>query len=55
MQREHWEIFEGLVEAEGVGHSPAKAGVEGGKEAAAEQIVVAGDGIEEVGPSLHIL
>ena len=38
-----------------MGHSPAKAGVEGEKKAAAEQIVVARDGIEEGGPSLHIL
>ena len=43
------------MEAEGVVHSLAKTGVEGEKEAAAEQIVVAGDGIEEGGPSLHIL
>ena len=37
-----------------MGHSLAKAGVEGEIKAAAEQIVVAGDGIEEGDPCLHI-
>ena len=48
MQREHSEIFEELVEVEGVGHNLAKVVVEGETEAAvAEQIVVAEDSTEE--------
>ena len=48
MQREHSEIFEELVEVEGVGHNLAKVVVEAETEAAvAEQIVVAEDSTEE--------
>ena len=53
MQTECLEIFEEPVGAEGVGHSLAMVGTEGGTEVGAEQIVAAGYGIEEGHQCLH--